>query len=821
MTFKVKLVLSIIGIQLGLLVLLSFGGAQLIDHMATSSLQTKANDVSKFLQPVGIVGIQKNDTRWFDRTAKLVLLSEDIDLVKLVDVSGKVLVDEKISTGDIANGFIFRKNLSKGQQVYGQLIVNLSNKAEADAYAEANSFVTQFGIGIGALLLIMGGFVGYIVLRKHESEVVSDIEYQDAVDDAKVHNAHDAITNKEYSIDKSNVVRELDIEPQTEIEPQIDSVSAELHVLDSINLDFELVKEDVEDVEDVVIFPDIVKKSRDATILTNLEGLIIDFNPAAEKLFGYKRDAVLGKNISETLLTDKAVSRYSNFLSSIDTGSENTSEELFESKFRSADGSVLDINVHMVDISSPNGKQVVLYTRDISQQKATENRLNYLAFNDELTDLPNLSLLSDHIRKATFEADANDRQMIVLKLGLDRFKHVNESLGHRFGDYLIRSIASRLKANIRRGDMVSRINGDQFVVALVDVAHDSNIDVLVQKYLDCFIEPFQIESQKIHVNVSIGATLYPSDEKSVDGLLRNAESAMFRAKDKGGNNYQFFSQEMRKISQERLYMENELRKALDLNQFELHYQPQVNLGTGKIIGVEALIRWIHPEMGLVPPLKFIPLAEETGLIVAIGEWVLKSACLHNKQLMEERGESLILAVNLSARQFKGNDLVTSIASILNEIEYPAELLELEITESLLMENMEDVTSALNILSDQGIRISMDDFGTGYSSLSYLKSFPINTLKVDRSFVQDLEDDENNASIVTATIQMAHSLNIDIVAEGVETEGQLKFLATKKCDKIQGYYFSRPLESDALRELLNENREIETQEGSMRLISGFH
>jgi len=797
MTFKFKLILSIVFIQFAVLGMLTFGGMQLTDYVVGKTLQAKANDVSKFLQPVGIVGLQKKDMLWFQRTAKLVLLSEDIDLVRLVDDSGKIVVDEEIRSGVPENGFVFRKNLSKGQQVYGQLTINISEKAEVLANAEAQSFVLNIGLGVGTLLILIGVFVGNILLRKYDSEVISEIEDQDFVE-----------AKPQETVEKEALPEKNDVNHNPVV-----NAGGEMHVLASNELDYEVVE------ESQVLFPDIVKKSRDATILTDLSGLIIEFNPAAEKLFGYNRNELLGKKISETLLTDKAVRLYSNFLASIDNS--NNIEELFESKFRGAEGRVIDLTVHLATISSANEKQIVLYTKDISQQKATENRLNYLAFNDELTDLPNLSLLSDHIRKATFEADANERQIIVLKLGLDRFKNINESLGHRFGDYLIRSIASRLKANIRRGDMVSRINGDQFVVALVDVAYDSNIDALVQKYLDCFVKPFQIESQKIHVNISIGATLYPSDEKSVDGLLRNAESAMFRAKDKGGNNYQFFSQEMRKISQERLYMENELRKALELEQFELHYQPQVNLGTGKIIGVEALIRWNHPEMGLVPPLKFIPLAEETGLIISIGEWVLKSACLHNKQLMHERGESLILAVNLSARQFKDNDLVNSIAAILHEIEYPPELLELEITESLLMENMEDVANTLNILNDQGIRISMDDFGTGYSSLSYLKSFPISTLKVDRSFVQDLEDDENNASIVTATIQMAHSLNIDIVAEGVETEGQLKFLATKKCDKIQGYYFSRPLEPEALRELLNENRKIDTQEGNMRLISGFN
>jgi len=836
MSDKLKLIFVFSLFQITMIVSLYFGNLELGNYLSQQTLNDKSSAVIKVLQPVGSVAITKNDTRLFERTSKLVLLSSEVDSVRLLADDGNVLVDQQVNEKQAAGRINITTQIVNAEGELGKLVLGMSPKVIAAIDTKSSFIATMISVCLG-LVFFLVSFIGLGIKWKATNEIEALEQFHSEMmdqakamlQDIKIATANSNEARAEPKLSQFQIAGDevADNELKVSTTPTFEESGS---VVDLANNPHQVSSEIpemglslVEDVADPVsstLSAEIIKQSPDAIVTTATNGIVCEFNGAAESLFGVPASKVIGKNIIEVLFQDSDESDFKSFFQSLVDADQVSKTDLFECKFENAHGQAVSVNICAKVLATLGETKVIVYVHDISQQKATENRLNYLAFNDELTDLPNVSLLSDHIRKATFEADKNNRQIIVLKIGLDRFKHINESLGHRFGDYLIRNIAGRLKRNVRRGDMVSRINGDQFVVALVDVAKESNIDLMVQKYLDCFEEAFDIESNALHINVSIGATIYPTDEKSVDGLLRNAESAMFRAKEKGGNNFQFFSNEMRKVSQERLYMESELRKALDKNEFELHYQPQVNLSTGKIIGVEALIRWSHPGMGLVPPLKFIPLAEETGLIVPIGEWVMREACKHNKALMEERGESLILAVNLSARQFRGNDLVGSIANILHEIEYPPELLELEITESLLMDNMDDVANTLNILSDQGIRISMDDFGTGYSSLTYLRRFPINTLKVDRSFVQDLEADSNNASIVTATIQMAHSLNIDIVAEGVETEEQLKFLALKKCDKIQGYYFSRPLESDGLRELLDENRQLEMNKSGIRLISGF-
>ena len=793
MSFKLKVISCFFVIQIALIAMLWLGGKQLSEQLVSTALEDKSSVVSKFLQPIAVVGVINNDLHWFEKAAKLVLLSDDVGAIRLIEGKGDVKFDEKSLT-KMAGAEHFTP-LKQGGVEIGRLVINLSHKAISQITENTQSMLLKLSMGISLLLFVLGAVITFLWMRQQGDVVDEETD------------EHDALMAEELAQALEN-----QLEVARAAEAADDSLDASSGVMEPVKSTPGPLQESFKES----LADEIVKKSPNAIILIDLEGEICQVNLASEQLFGSSESEFVGKNITDVLLLDHDVANYERILASLKESEDLTFNDTFESTLRSAKSKVVDTNIYMVAVSTAQGLRLALFIRDISNQRATEKRLDYLAFNDELTDLPNLSLLSDHLRRAIFEADAQSRQIVVIKLGLDRFKHVNESLGHRWGDYLLRTVAGRLKETIRRGDMVSRINGDQFVVVLVDVATNSNIERLAKKYVSCFDAPFKMDSNDVHVNVSIGATVYPGDEKTVDGLLRDAESAMFRAKERGGSSCQFFSSEMREVSHERLYLETELRKALDANQLELHYQPQVNLETGKIIGIEALLRWNHPQMGQVAPDKFISLAEDTGLIIPIGEWILREACRYNKELMNDREVPLILAVNLSPRQFVDNDLINTVATVLHDLDYPPEFLELEITETLLMENMTEVADTLQTLSDQGIRISMDDFGTGYSSLNYLKSFPINTLKVDRSFVLDLDSDEDNASIVRATIQMAHSLNIDIVAEGVETEAQLKFLANIQCDKIQGFYFSRPLGSNALKDLLDEDRVID--EGQVQLIS---
>ncbi len=443
---------------------------------------------------------------------------------------------------------------------------------------------------------------------------------------------------------------------------------------------------------------------------------------------------------------------------------------------------------------------------EISERKRAEERLNYMAHYDELTGLPNRILFNHRLKQAMMEAAARERLVALMFVDLDRFKTINDTLGYEIGDVLLKAVAERLKDCLRRGDTVARLSGDEFALVFADMAHIDDASRLAQKILDSFTTPFRIGERDLFITSSIGITLYPFDQDDANTLLKNADAAMYRAKEQGRNNYQFYTSEMNVRALERLSFETNLRQALERDEFILHYQPKVDLVTGNVIGMEALLRWQNPELGLVSPTEFIPLAEETGLIVAIGEWVIRTACKQNKAWQAAGLPSLRISVNLSARQFKEKNLVERVAQALKETGLEARYLELELTESLL-QTPETTITPLKELHALGIHLSIDDFGTGYSSLSYLKRFPIDTLKIDRSFVRDITTDADDAAIANAIITMAHSLGMYVVAEGVETGEQLAFLCQRKCDSMQGYYFSKPLPADVFASLIKDRRRL--------------
>ncbi|WP_020654249.1 bifunctional diguanylate cyclase/phosphodiesterase [Massilia niastensis] len=444
---------------------------------------------------------------------------------------------------------------------------------------------------------------------------------------------------------------------------------------------------------------------------------------------------------------------------------------------------------------------------DITERKLTEQRVHHVAQHDVLTGLPNRSLLQDRLAQAIAYANRSGHPVWVMLIDLDRFKFVNDSMGHKAGDVLLMTVAARLRSSLRDSDTVARLSGDEFVVILSQYQDEPLTSDIVQRVMDSVAQPVMLGTKEFFVTCSIGVAVYPSEGTAADNLIEHADIAMYRAKKLGRNNFQFYTPAMNEESLERVRIESALRNALERNEFVLHYQPQVDLKSGQIVGMEALIRWNHPELGMVPPGRFVGVAEETGLIVPIGAWVMRSACAQNKAWQDAGLGRLRVAVNLSARQFGAADLIASLEAALNDTGLEPDCLEIELTESLFMSDVTPAVELLHRMKSLGVNLSIDDFGTGYSSLSYLSRFPIDVLKIDRSFVADITHDANDAAIVTSIIALAHNLKLAVIAEGVETAEQLDYLRTHGCDEMQGYYFSKPLPAADFEQLLRQRRAL--------------
>ncbi|MCA1246293.1 EAL domain-containing protein [Massilia sp. MS-15] len=456
---------------------------------------------------------------------------------------------------------------------------------------------------------------------------------------------------------------------------------------------------------------------------------------------------------------------------------------------------------------------------DITERKLTEQRVHHVAQHDVLTGLPNRSLLQDRLGQAIAYANRSGRPMWVMLIDLDRFKFVNDSMGHKAGDVLLMTVAARLTGSLRDTDTVARLSGDEFVVILSEHHDEPLTPEIVQRVMDSVAQPVLLGNKEFFVTCSIGVAVYPSEGTPADSLIEHADIAMYSAKKLGRNNFQFYTPAMNEESLERVRIESALRNALERNEFVLHYQPQLDLTSGQIVGMEALLRWQHPELGMVPPGRFIGIAEETGLIVQIGAWVLRTACAQNKAWQDAGLGRLRVAVNLSARQFGAADLIASLESVLADTRLDPECLEIELTESLFMSDVTPAVDLLHRMKSLGVSLSIDDFGTGYSSLSYLSRFPIDVLKIDRSFVADITHDANDAAIVTSIIALAHNLKLAVIAEGVETLEQLDYLRSHGCDEMQGYYFSKPLPAAEFEQLLVQRRALPPRQVADGGVSG--
>jgi diguanylate cyclase (GGDEF)-like protein len=448
---------------------------------------------------------------------------------------------------------------------------------------------------------------------------------------------------------------------------------------------------------------------------------------------------------------------------------------------------------------------IALSLRILQQRKRTEMQLNHIALHDDLTSLPNRLMFNRCLDRTLSRHRRTGTGIAILSMDLDRFKVINDSLGHEMGDDLLRQFARRLQAQCRDGDTVARMGGDEFAVLMDDNDSLRDMSACGRRFIEEMSAPYTLGEKNCRITISIGISVFPADGRDSQALLKAADVAMYRAKETGRNSYLFYSPMMNVHTLERLELESDLRHALEHGEFLLHYQPKIELATGLISGTEALLRWQHPLRGLVPPKEFISLAEETGLIVPIGEWVLATACAQTKAWQDQGHAEISIAVNLSARQFADPSLLSKLTRIVRESGLHPSMLELEITESMVMSHGESTVSALESLKSIGVNIALDDFGTGYSSLAYLKRFPIDTVKIDRSFLQDIPADSDDMKITRAIIAMAHSMRLKVVAEGVETAQQLAFLRTHHCDAVQGYFLCRPLAAEEIAETLKVNR----------------
>ena len=480
------------------------------------------------------------------------------------------------------------------------------------------------------------------------------------------------------------------------------------------------------------------------------------------------------------------------------------------------DGSLRTVHEQADVVHDAQGNVVSMHgtVQDITARINAEEKIRFLAHYDSLTGLPNRQLFLEYVSQAIFTAQRDNSKVALLYLDLDRFKRINDTLGHSAGDKLLKEIANCLGDSVRSSDIIakasftkkpgvtlSRLGGDEFTILLTALAEEEHAARVAHRILELLSHPVRIAGQEVYVSGSIGISIFPSDGDDVDTLLRNADVAMYHAKENGRNTFQFFSEQMNNRAMERLNIETALKKGLERNELILYYQPQIDLRTGELAGLEALVRWLHPEMGLVPPGMFIPIAEESGLIIAVGEWVMFEACRQVRQWQDEGLTPIRMAVNISGLQFKQQSLIPVVQQALRQSGIEARYLELELTESSIMQNVDQVNETLIRLKEIGVHLSVDDFGTGYSSMSYLKRFPLDALKIDRSFVMDITTDPNDAAIIKAIIALARSLGLKTVAEGVETKEQLDFLRDEKCDSIQGFFISRPVLASDLEQFL--------------------
>lgn len=545
----------------------------------------------------------------------------------------------------------------------------------------------------------------------------------------------------------------------------------------------------------------VFENTDEGVVITDAQAKVVEVNRAFSRILGYSREEVIGKNprLWQSGRHDQS------FFRDLWRALNETGLWRGELWNRRKNGEVFPtwLTISSVKDAQDQLTHYVGVFSDISQIKHSQKQLDHLAHHDALTDLPNRLLLSERLEQAIRHAERHGTQLALIFLDLDHFKHINDSLGHSAGDQLLQAVATNLVQVVREDDTVSRLGGDEFVLLLEDIGKPESAAIAAQKLMAAFARPFILVNQEVRVTASLGISLYPRDGEDPDTLLRNADAAMYRAKEQGRDNYQFYTEELTRNAFERVLLENSLRLALEQDELRLVFQPQLNLQNKQIIGVEALLRWQHPQLGLVPPARFIPIAEECGLIHPIGDWVLHSACRQAREWLDRNIDIGRMAINIAGPQLQRGRLADRVRNALAETGLPASRLELEITEGFIMQQARSAVDQLHELRELGVTLAIDDFGTGYSSLSYLKALPIHKLKIDRSFIHDIPDDPNDMAIANAVIALGKALQLAVIAEGVESEEQAAFLQRAGCGEAQGYLFGRPMEAQALVLLMSE------------------
>lgn len=558
-------------------------------------------------------------------------------------------------------------------------------------------------------------------------------------------------------------------------------------------------------LRDLQLAAKVFEDSKEGIFITNAEKRILAVNRCFTTITGYRESEVLGHKPSLIDSERHDASFIDNLWASVDQGGHWMGEVWNRRK----GGEVFPVLQSVSAVRDEGGvlTHYVAILSDISERKESEERIRYLTQHDALTGLANRTLLTDRLEQAIAYARRTGRLVGVMLLDLDCFKLINDSLGHATGDLLLKQVADRLSGHTRAGDTVARLGGDEFMLVLSDIGTENDLASLARHLVGALTAPMTVDGKDVTMTASLGVALFPRDGEVAAALLQNADAAMYRAKELGRNTIQFYAPEMNARMLERFELESGLRRAIERCEFVLQYQPKVELIQGQVIGAEALIRWCHPALGMVSPGDFIPLAEETGLIIPIGDWVIETACRQLKSWHNQGFSDLAVSVNLSARQFQQENLVDFVAGVLAANDLQAQYLELEVTESAVMRNPEQTIDTLQRLKKLGVHISLDDFGTGYSSLNYLKRFPIDVLKIDQSFVRDITSDPGDAAIANAVISLAHNLKHKVIAEGTETEAQVAFLRRNHCDQIQGYCFSRPLPVEEFQLLLRSGKTL--------------